>query len=60
MAEKFVEVPACKHCGIAISQEEWDNALKAHFLPLCKKCEPEIKEKFKQWMPIFQKFKLTR
>ena len=60
MTEKFVEVPACKNCGVAITQKKWDNALKAHWLPLCEKCEPEIKAKYKEWSPIFQKFKFHR
>jgi NAD-dependent SIR2 family protein deacetylase len=58
--EKFNEPPTCKRCGVALSVEKWDNALKAHWLPLCDKCEPEMKEKFKQWYPIFAKLKLRR
>lgn len=47
----------CKNCGIEISKEKNDEAIENKFLPLCEKCEPEIKEKFLKWSPIFQKFK---
>lgn len=58
--EKFVELPNCKNCGIAISQEKWDNAIKAHWLPVCEKCAPEIKLKFEAWSPLLAQLKLHR
>jgi len=56
----FKELPNCKHCGIAITQEKWDNAIKVHWLPLCEKCEPELKDKFKKWYPLLEKLRLRR
>jgi NAD-dependent SIR2 family protein deacetylase len=58
--EKFIEPPTCKRCGVVISQEAWDNAINIHWLPLCDKCDPELKAKFKKWSPIFQQLKLRR
>lgn len=57
---KFVEVPACKSCGVAISQQTWDNAIKIHFLPLCEKCEPIIRKRFEICKPLFDQLKLKR
>ncbi len=58
MAEKSKQFFYCKRCNCEISKEEHDKAMKIKFLPLCKKCEPEMREKFEKWYPIFQKFKL--
>lgn len=57
MTEKTKNKPHCRRCGVAIKQEEEDEAIKKSFLPLCEKCAPEIKEKLLKWQPLFQKFK---
>lgn len=47
----------CKNCGLEITKEKNDEAIKSNWLPLCEKCDPEIKKKFEEWKPIFDKFK---
>lgn len=47
----------CKHCGVEISKESNDKAISENWLPLCDKCDSEIKQKFLEWKPIFDKFK---
>jgi NAD-dependent SIR2 family protein deacetylase len=51
-------IPHCRRCGKEISEEQEQESIKKHWIPLCSDCEPEIKEKFKKWHPLFQKFKL--
>ncbi len=56
--EKTKTNPHCRRCGAKISQEQEQQAIKDHWIPLCASCEPDLKEKLKQWYPLFQKFKL--
>lgn len=51
------EVFFCKRCGKEISKEKHDSAIKSNWLPLCDFCDKEMKEKFKEWYPLFEKFK---
>lgn len=58
MIKKTKIRPHCRRCGVQITQQKEDEALKNKFIPLCEKCEPEIKEKLKKWTPKFQQFGL--
>jgi predicted SprT family Zn-dependent metalloprotease len=51
------EVYICKKCNKEISKERHEKAIKENWLPLCEKCDPEMRENFKKWYPLFQKFK---
>jgi NAD-dependent SIR2 family protein deacetylase len=58
MTEQKTKIkPHCRRCGVEISQDQEDQAIKDHWIPLCAECEPEIKEKAKKWWPLFQKFR---
>ena len=45
----------CRQCHIEISKEKEESAIKARWIPLCEKCEPEIKEKFKKFYELWPK-----
>lgn len=46
----------CKKCGVEIIKERYEAAVAAQWIPLCDVCEPEIREKLKEWEPKFREF----
>jgi len=58
IAKKPPERFFCRRCHAIITKEENDKAIKNKWIPLCKKCDPEIREKFEKWYPKFQQMKL--
>lgn len=53
---KKKEIYHCKKCGVEITVERHNKAVADKWIPLCEECDPEIREKFKQWYPKFTEF----
>jgi NAD-dependent SIR2 family protein deacetylase len=52
LPEKFF----CRGCHAEITKEREESALSQHWIPLCEKCDPIIKEKFKIYQETWSKF----
>lgn len=53
----MIEVSFCRRCRAEISKEREQEAIKANWIPLCEKCDPELRKKFEKWYKKFLEMK---